>query len=43
MERMIKEQTHFNDESVKDATIIMKLNEVIRLLMDHERRIGNES
>ena len=43
MDRAIKKQTHFHNEDPLSATIIVKLNEVIDLLNDHEKRVGHGS
>jgi len=37
---MIKELTHFNNESVIDAVIISKLNELIK---DYKKRIDSDA
>ena len=41
MEREIKELKHYKHENVEIAMVVEKLNEVVRLLMDHEMRIGH--
>ncbi len=37
---MIKELTHFNGESVIDAVLIGKINELVR---EHNKKIGSDS
>jgi len=41
MMREIKELEHYKHENAEIAVVIEKLNEAIRLLNDHEMRVGH--